>query len=359
MALVSHHYALRLLISFACFLMLAGCDPQPLAEDRPVNTQDQFEHAGDGKTPWLNQAPNTGTDKFSFAIIGDVTGGEREGMLEVASAQLVLLQPDLVISIGDIIEGGTLERETFNHEFDAFDAAVSGMNAPLVRISGNNELTHPTVRDFWNDRYGPRYSFLRYRDALFLFLDSEDMSDARMRTYFEDRSEAIRLFGEGKREEAAASAYMSAPERNNGAIGTDQAAYFTDALAEHTDVRWTFLFVHKPVWRNSGESGEGGAFADIETALKDRPYTVFTGHFHKVGLEERMGRDYIALATTGGALIPNSDASFDHVTVVTVSEKDPTIAHIRMDGIITKNGTLPADGDTLCFKSGGCETETE
>lgn len=300
-----------------------------------------FEHGYGDKTPWANVQVDAGQNKFSFALIADVTGGERSGVLEQAAAQLALLQPDFVVSIGDLVEGGTLDPKTFEDEFNVFDSKVAGIGAPLVRISGNNELTHPDVREFWAERYGPRYSYVRYKDALFLFLDSEDMSDQRMRTYFEERSNAIRLFEEGKREEAANSAYMSAPERNNGAIGEVQAAYFVSALAANKDVRWTFVFVHKPVWRNTGDSGEGGEFVQIEAALRDRPYTVFSGHFHKLEQEQHAGRDYIALATTGGAILPNTDASFDHVTLVTLSDGAPTIAHLKLDGILDQAGGLP------------------
>lgn len=46
-------------------------------------------------------------DSFSFAIIGDLNSGEREHVLEVAAAQIQLLRPKFVLSIGDLVAGGT------------------------------------------------------------------------------------------------------------------------------------------------------------------------------------------------------------------------------------------------------------
>jgi hypothetical protein len=38
----------------------------------------------------------------------------------------------------------------------------------------------------------------------------------------------------------------------------------------------------------------------VEASLADRPYTVFYAHTHMYKYEQRLGCDYINLATTGG-----------------------------------------------------------
>ncbi len=313
----------------------------------------EFEHTVEGATPWISNAVDAADDKFTFAIISDLNGGEREGVFSVAAEQIALLRPEFVISVGDLVDGGTTDKHTFEQEFDWFDERAAVMGVPLVRVGGNHDLTHPEVRQHWADRYGPRYSHFVYRDILFLFMDSEDFSEERMREIFDARVEAIRLFDEGKGEEARAGAYYQMRERRTGKIGAEQAAYFTRAIAENPDVRWTFVFMHKPAWMNDGWD----AYAQVEAALADRPYTVINGHFHEMQYHTRAGRDHIILGTTGGSQNPNSDSSFDHVTLITIGGNGgdtPAIAHLRLDGILDKTGILPAGGTTMCFEAAKC-----
>jgi hypothetical protein len=60
------------------------------------------------------------------------------------------------------------------------------------------------------------------------------------------------------------------------------------------------------------------------------------------------------LGTTGGEQTPDSDMSFDHVTLVTMSGDGPSIAHLRLDGVLDKAGHVPAGGDSLCFQASKC-----
>src|SRR6478735_7437856 len=53
----------------------------------------------------VNNAPGT----FRFAILPDRTGGNRPGVFEAALAKLNLMQPEFVISTGDLIDGYTLD----------------------------------------------------------------------------------------------------------------------------------------------------------------------------------------------------------------------------------------------------------
>jgi hypothetical protein len=65
---------------------------------------------------------------------------------------------------------------------------------------------------------------------------------------------------------------------------------------------------------------------------------------------ERLGRDYIRLATTGGEHFPDLPLSFDHVTLVTVDDEGVDIANLKMSGILDKTGHVPLDGDNVCFE---------
>ena len=95
-------------------------------------------------------------------------------------------------------------------------------------------------------------------------------------------------------------------------------------------------------------------YANVESALADRPYTVFNGHVHSYQYLKRHGRDYVRLATTGGVQDADKELSIDHVTMVTVSKTGVDIANLRLSGIFDKKGKIPADGETLCFAAAIC-----
>jgi hypothetical protein len=298
-------------------------------------------------TPWTHDRFDDQEGKFTFAIISDLQSGDREGVFKVAVAQLSLLRPELILSVGDLIEGGSEDRATLAREWDDFDARASQARAPVFYVGGNHDLTNQTMRDVWIERYGARYYHFVYKDVLFLVLDTEDYTDERMQEIYLARAAALEVEDP---EEYEQMEYYWMPETETGEIGRNQSEYFRKIIADNPHVRWTMLFMHKPVWQREDEPD----FAAIESALSDRPYTVFNGHFHIYSHTLKNGRDYIMLGTTGGEQTPDSDMSFDHVTLVTMSGDGPSIAHLRLDGVLDKTGHVPAGGDSLCFQASKC-----
>jgi predicted phosphodiesterase len=116
-------------------------------------------------------------------------------------------------------------------------------------------------------------------------------------------------------------------------------------IQQHPEVRWTFVLSHKPAWLRENEEH----FASIEAALSDRPYTVFYGHTHVYQYEQRHGRDYINLATTGGAFFSDLGQSMDHVMLVTIDGEEATLVNLKLSGILDKTGKLPLNGAELEF----------
>lgn len=310
-----------------------------------------FEHdLASAPTPWTHDRFDDEPGKFTFGVFSDLNGGERSGVFAVAVRQLSLLRPELVLSVGDLIDGETQDVSELSREWDAFDEEAGKIPAPVFRVGGNHDLTGQVLRDVWSERYGPRYYHFLYKDVLFLVLDTEDHTDARMREIYEARSAAIAASDAGL-EGAQDMEYYRMPERVTGNVGPEQSAYFREVLAAHPDVRWTMLFMHKPIWLDGGDPD----FVAIETALGDRPYTVFNGHRHSMSHTVRNGRDYIMLGTTGGSQGAADAMAFDHVTLVTMAADGPSIAHLRLDGVLDETGAVPADGAALCFQASACE----
>jgi serine/threonine-protein phosphatase CPPED1 len=256
------------------------------------------------KNPWTNLDLNNQERDFQFVIVTDRTGGHRPGVFGEAVRKINLLQPEFVISVGDLIEGGSEDNGQWALEWAEFQGRVQQLQMPFFYVPGNHDLSNPGMVDNWKRKFGRTYFEFRYHDTLFVALNSEDP-----------------------------------PKSKPFKIGTEQQKWFADVLGRNQDARWTFVFLHKPAWvyvdEDPGETGWGA----IEQALGNRKYTVFAGHVHNYARFEKNGRDYIMLATTGGSskLRGKAEGEFDQVTWVTMKDSGPIIANLMLDGIEDKN----------------------
>ncbi len=308
-----------------------------------------------GATPWNSEPKQNNNDRFTFAIIGDLNSGEREGVFEVAVEQINLLKPDFILSIGDLIEGGTEDTLQLKKEFDHFDERVAKAKAPFFHTGGNHDLTNMTMRKYWQKRYGKTYYHFVYNQILFLIVDSEDYDEKRSQQIFLARKRAIELLDSGKTEEANKSEYFQMPERVSGTISDEQSSYFEKVIAENQNVKWTFILMHKPVWKREGT----GNLSRIEKALASKKFTVINGHLHDYSYTEKENHDYIMLATTSGGQNEKSENSYDHFMLVNVDEQGPTFANLKLEGILDKTGKIPLDGSKYCFQASKCKDEKE
>ncbi len=317
---------------------------------RPA-TQPDFQHeVAQAPYPWTSEPTGRNANDFTFAIIGDLHSGEREGVFNVAVAQLNLIRPDFVLSVGDLVDGGTEDVAELQKQFDYFDERAANLKAPFFHVVGNHDITNLTMRNYWENRYGKRYYHFVYKQVLFLVLDSEDYGEERMREIYEARAKALEVLKGPNPEQVRQTEYFAMPERATGEIGAEQSAYFEKVIADHPEVRWTFLFMHKPVWKREAE----GNLSRLEQALGTRPYTVINGHFHDYAHTVRNDRDYIMVATTSGGQSAVSESAFDHLMLVAFADGAPVIANLRLDGILDKTGKIPLGGDSLCFQASRC-----
>jgi hypothetical protein len=301
-----------------------------------------FHHGVSGPIqPWTSEDFDAADDKFTFAVFSDLTGGERPGIFATAVAQLNLLRPELIMNVGDLIDGNTTDLNDIDAQWNSFDERADRAVAPVFYVGGNHDLTGKVLQDVWDERLGRRYYHFVYKNVLFLILDTEDNTPERTREIFEIRKVGVDIFMNEGEKAFSKTEYANLPERNSGNLTPGQSDYFAQVIAANPDVRWTFLFLHKAPWERAEETN----FAVIEAALVDRPYTVFHGHMHAYEHLVRRGRDYIQLATTGGAQYPEARLSEDHVMLVTVDSDGVDIANLLMSGILDKEGRVPLPGD--------------
>ena len=264
------------------------------------------------KNPWTGLKVNAGPDQFQFAVVSDRTGGHREKVFSKAVHQVNLLQPEFVMSVGDLIEGYTTKEEVIAGQWDQFDGFVKKFEMPFFYVPGNHDRSNKEMAAKWGERYGKRYYHFVYKNALFLCLCSDNPETSGLAT-----------------------------------IDPEQREWARQTLAANAGVRWTFVFLHQPIWAYKEVDKNG--WLDVEKALAGRKYTVFCGHMHRYQVYHRNGMQYFQLSTTGGgSRMRGLDyGEFDHVAWVTMRKESPLIANVLLDGV------LPADLETKDTEEAG------
>lgn len=278
-------------------------------------------------------------DQFRFAIVGDRTGSHRPGVFADAMVKLELLQPDFVVTVGDLIEGYTEDEAEIIRQWDELEGRLTALSSPLFYIAGNHDISNPVMARIWRERRGAAYWSFVHKDVLFIGLSTEDPP---VPLSAQNQASSRQLQAAMARNPEETQARLLEAVRDRGAspklpgavaISDEQVNFVRETLASHADARWTFFLMHKPGWQYGSE-----AFARIEQMLTDRPYTMIAGHEHYYTHEVRNGRDYIVMGTTGGVWLRDGPGRVDHLTLVTVTDNGPTIANLRTDGIFPKEG---------------------
>jgi hypothetical protein len=148
----------------------------------------------------------------------------------------------------------------------------------------------------WRERYGKDYYHFVYKNVLFLCLNTSDDGH-----------------------------YIIRDKQIEWALGT---------LDKYRDVRWTIVIAHDPLWEYRWDTG----WPAIEAKLQNRPYTVFSGHYHRYTKFQRHGRDYYILAATGGATDDDRPVEerggMDHFAWVTMTAAGPIVANVTLPGLL-------------------------
>jgi hypothetical protein len=250
-----------------------------------------------GPKPYSSLNLNNNPCQFQFAIVTDRTGSHRPGIFMDGVRKLNLLQPEFVMSVGDLIEGYTEELDQLNREWDEFSGFIDSLEMPFFYVPGNHDITNQVMEDLWKEKFGPTYYHFVYKDVLFLCLNSEDQKR-----------------GAGR-----------------GTISDEQYQYIERTLKDNEDVQWTLVFMHQPLWVQE----DTRRWPDVEKLLANRKHTVFVGHEHRYVQYKRNNGKYFILATTGGgsSLRGPELGEFDHVMWVTMTEQGPVMANLQLDGI--------------------------
>lgn len=289
----------RLLLGLSAIVLVGGA----IAWSQKDARRPTLDILSEERNPWTHLKLNNAPDDFQFAVIADRTGGHRPHVFSRAVEQINLMQPELVMSVGDLIEGYTRDKKEIARQWRQFQGYTSRLQMPFFYVVGNHDNMNKETADLWKEKFGRTYYEFVYRDVLFLALDSEDP-----------------------------------PGKSEPSIGAAQLAWLRKVLKDNDKVRWTFVFLHKPFWFYPNYEKLG--WSEVEKLLKGRNYSVFAGHLHQYNKAVRQGMNYYTLATTGGdSRMRGVDTykEFDHITWVTMKKNGPVVANILLDGVLRED----------------------
>ena len=272
--------------------------------------------------PWTKKAFRNDPNNFQFAIVTDRTGGMRPGVFSRAVKKVNELQPEFVITVGDLIPGGGWQKDEkeIRRQWDEFNGFVEDFEMPFFYLPGNHDISNGLMDRIWDEMYGVRYYSFVYKNVLFLCLNTQD--------------------GAGSRP----------------FLGDKQITWVAKELAAHTNVRWTMVFIHQPLWvfeegimRNVNgkrvlKKSKTG-WPEVEKSLAGRKHTVYAGHVHRYAKYERNNANYYTLGTTGGgsALRGSPFGEFDHASWITMTDDGPRMMNLTLDGMLPEDVTTEAD----------------
>lgn len=266
------------------------------------------------------------SDVWHFVIYGDRTGGKPSGLeiLEQAVRDTNLLDPDLVMTVGDLVQGYNTEK-LWTEQAAEYKAIMSALRMPWYPVAGNHDVywRGPGKPETEHDQgfethFGPLWYSFRHKNAGIVVLYSDE-TDAETKT---------KSFGKGA----------------SNRFSDRQLAWLKTTLVDLADARHVFVFLHHPRWVE--ERYPGSNWRTVHELLKNagNVRAVFAGHIHFMRYDgEKDGIAYHSLAATGADLradVPKA-GFLHHIDVVTVRPDRTTIAALPVGAVIDPRQFVP------------------
>jgi hypothetical protein len=256
-------------------------------------------------------------DAFGFIVYGDRTGGPVEGIevLKQAVTDTNLLDPDLVMTVGDLINGYN-GHDAWMAQAAEYKAAMAALRMPWFPVAGNHDVYwrgagKPIGEHEGNFEatFGPLWYSVLHKQCCFVVLYSD----------------------EGNPETGEKD--FNKPDCQR--ISEAQFAWLDATLTRAKDARHVFVFLHHPRWL----AKYGTDWDRVHTRLVQAKNVtaVFAGHIHCMRFDgKRDGIQYYTVASVGAFLdIEAKDAGFLHeFHVVTVRKEGITVAAVPVGAVL-------------------------
>ncbi len=257
-------------------------------------------------------------DAFLFAVYGDRTGGPAEGILilQQAVSDTNLIDPDLVMTVGDLVQGYNT-RSAWISQMTEYRTVMSELNCPWFPVAGNHDI-------YWRGPGRPAEEHESDYEAFFGPLwYAFDHKGCRFIVLYTDEGDpvsGVRTFSK------PASQVMS----------DAQKTWLQSMLDSSGDKRHVFVFCHHPRWRG-GRYGDDWEKVHSMLVEAGNVTAVIAGHVHQLQHDgQRDGIEYMTLATVGGGIRGDAAAAgfFHHVNLVMVRDDGVAMATIPVGSVV-------------------------
>ena len=261
-----------------------------------ISAYAQFAHQlVHDKKPWTKE-PLIQNENYRFVIIGDLTGGEEPGVFAYAVERINELAPDFVISVGDLIDGYTLDTLLINKQWDVFNESVSKLESPFFYVPGNHDVANPVLFDIWKNKFGYDYYTFKINKSLFIVLNTW--------------------------------------EPGVSGISKVQLDNIKKDILIHPANDPVFVFTHDPFWESAHKDG----LKVLDSLFTTRNVTFFCGHEHRYLHKTSKGKHHYMLSgiASGGTGMKGVDlGQFHNLMMVSVAPEKIRIANIQLEGLVS------------------------
>src|SRR4051794_11661139 len=124
------------------------------SQSQPKASKADLDFTVEKRNPVTHLKLNNGPSEFQFAVVSDRTGGHRPKVFSRAVEQINLLQPEFVVSVGDLVEGYTSDKQRIAREWKEFQTYVGKLQMPFFYVPGNHDLANKTMLGVWKEKFG-------------------------------------------------------------------------------------------------------------------------------------------------------------------------------------------------------------